>query len=76
MADFLTVVIQLPDDIESRKQITSSLQLGGTFHGGEITAMSLEDEMTMNEQLVELCDPALVEQAQERVAKIHQAAIA
>lgn len=72
MAEFLTVVIQLPEGKESRKQIASALQLDGNFHGGRVTAMSLEDELTLNEQLIELCDPSLVEEAQKNVAKIHQ----
>lgn len=42
MSDFLTVVIQLPDDKESRKMITAALQVGSDFHGGCVTAMSPE----------------------------------
>lgn len=47
--EYLTVVIQLSDDPERRNKITSALPLSGNFHGGRITAMSLEDEITVNE---------------------------
>lgn len=76
MANYLTVVMQLPDDSDSRKKITAALGIGCTFHGARITGMSLEDEMTLNEQLIELSDPALVEEAQAKAAAVHQAALA
>lgn len=73
MNKFLTVVIQMPEDIASRKAISEALQLGGEFHGGRITGMSLEDEMTMNEQLVELGGEEMFSEAEKRTAAVHAA---
>ncbi|MFM0610254.1 hypothetical protein PQR05_37825 [Paraburkholderia sediminicola] len=61
--DYLTVVIQLPDDPQQRKAVTSALPLSGNFHGGRITAMSLEDEITVNELLEEKLDGDEVDEA-------------
>lgn len=63
---FLTVVIRLPDDKESRKAITRDLQLGGSFHGGVVTAWSMEDEITKMEFVEKVCDPHDVQEAQSR----------
>ncbi len=61
--DYLTVVIQLPDDPAQRKEVTAALPLSGNFHGGRITAMSLEDEITVNELLEEKLDSDEVDEA-------------
>jgi hypothetical protein len=61
--DYLTVVIQLPDDPEQRKAVTAVLPLSGNFHGGRITAMSLEDEISVNELLEEKLDSDDVDEA-------------
>lgn len=64
--DYLTVVIQLPGDPEQRKAVTAALPLSGNFHGGRITAMSLEDEITVNEFLEERLDCDDVEEARSQ----------
>lgn len=46
---FLTVVIQLPHDQEQCKEITNLFGIEKDFHGGTITAMSQDDEITINE---------------------------
>ncbi len=74
MPDFLTVVIRLPGDKEGRKKITSALSLGEEFYGGRVTAMSLADEVTMNEQLEELCGEDILAEAESKVAEIHMSA--
>lgn len=61
--DYLTVVILLPDDPEQRKAVMSALPFSGNFHGGRITAMSLEDEITVNELLEEMLDGDDVDEA-------------
>lgn len=48
---FITLVIQLPQSEEAAKSVTEGLSIGGNFRGGQITAMSLEDEITVNELL-------------------------
>lgn len=53
---FLTVVIKLPDDQDQRKAITNALQMGKEFHGGVITALSQEDEISIVEILEEKLD--------------------
>lgn len=71
MHEYLTVVIQLPPDKESRKKISSELRLGENFHGGRITGMSLADELTLNEELTKLGGEDLLAQAETQVAQIH-----
>lgn len=61
--DYMTVVIQLPDDPEQRKAVMSALPLSGNFQGGRITAISLEDEITVNELLEEMLDGGDVDEA-------------
>jgi len=68
--DYLTVVIQLPDDPEQRKVVTAALPLSGNFHGGRITAMSLEDEITVNEILEEKLDSDEVDDARAQAKAI------
>jgi hypothetical protein len=68
--DYLTVVIQLPDEPEQRKTVTAALPLFGNFHGGRITAMSLEDEITVNELLEQKLDSDDVEEAREKAKQI------
>lgn len=64
--NYMTVVIQLPDDPQQRETIARTLPLAGTFHGGQITALSLEDEITVNELLEELLDSDDVDDARRR----------
>ena len=48
---FITLVIQLPQSEEMAKSVTEGLSVGGDFRGGLVTAMSIEDEITVNELL-------------------------
>ena len=68
--DYLTVVIQLPDDPEQRKAVTAALPLSGNFHGGCITAMSLEDEITVNEILENKLHSDEVQQARAQAKAV------
>lgn len=71
--DYLTVVFRMPNDSESRKQVSASLQLGGSFHGAKITGMSLEDEMTVLEFIEqnEDFDEAIADDARAKTKKLH-----
>ncbi|KWN05889.1 hypothetical protein WT83_27795 [Burkholderia territorii] len=68
--DYMTIVIELPDDPTQRKAISTELPLSGTFHGGRITAVSLEDEITVNEMLEEMLDSSEVDDARARAKSI------
>ncbi|WP_420213395.1 hypothetical protein ACN8ZM_39950 (plasmid) [Burkholderia aenigmatica] len=68
--DYLTVVIQLPDDPEQRGAVTAALPVSGNFHGGRITALSLEDEITVNELLEEMLDGDEVDEARAKAKAI------
>lgn len=72
----LTVVIRLPENLEDRKKISDALQIGGRFHGGDITAMSCEDEISINEFLEEICSSTDIEEARSRAKELHRTAIA
>lgn len=61
--DYLTVVIQLPDDPGQREAVREALPLSGVFNGGRITAVSLEDEITVNELLEAKLDSDDVDEA-------------
>ena len=73
MSNFITVVIQLPEDEQSRKRISNELMLGGEFHGGKVTAFSADDEITLMEMIEEICDPGDCERARRRAHQIHNA---
>lgn len=47
MSKFLTYVIRLPEDQEAKTAINTGLRALVEKHGGEITAASNEDEMTI-----------------------------
>jgi len=66
----MTVVIQLPEDPAQRKAIAKALPMSGNFLGGRITAMSLEDEITVNEVLERDIDPDTVESARAEAKRI------
>jgi hypothetical protein len=74
--DYLTVVIRMPKDAEDRKRLSATLQLGGKFCGGQITGMSLEDEMTVLECIEqhEDFDESIAEDARAKTKQIHAAA--
>jgi hypothetical protein len=68
-ANFLTVVLQLPQDEQGRKRICKALSLDADFFGGRVTATSLADEIAVNQLLELRCDPADVQDVRTRVAK-------
>nr|WP_019366186.1 hypothetical protein [Pseudomonas luteola] len=47
MSKFLTYVIRLPEDQEAKTAINAGVRALVEKHGGEITAASNEDEMTI-----------------------------
>lgn len=67
MADFLTVVLKLPEDREQRKQITQALSFGSEFHGARVTAMALGDEMSLVEALEEELPNSTVDRVRAEV---------
>jgi hypothetical protein len=69
VANFLTVVLQLPQDEQGRKRICNALSLDVDFFGGRVTATSLADEIAVNQLLELRCDPADVQDVRARVAK-------
>lgn len=69
---FMTVVIQLPEDADQRNQITENLGLDKVFHGGVVTAVSLEDEITVNELMEEQFSLKEVNSIRERAKALGQ----
>lgn len=47
MKSFVTYAIQLPDNAEAKKQILNGIRDLVEKHGGEITGLSNEDEMSV-----------------------------
>ena len=76
--DYLTVVIRMPSDPASRQAITHTLSIGTDFNGGEVTAMSMEDEITINELLEQALDEQgmqdCMEDARRKAKLMHVAA--
>ena len=68
-ANFLTVVLQLPQDELGRKRICNALGLDADFFGAKVTATSLADEIAVNQLLELRCDPVDVQDVRMRVAK-------
>lgn len=69
----LTVVLQLPADPEQRKTVATALALGADFHGAKVVAASLEDEISVNEFLEEVCTVISVEEARTKAKALHRA---
>lgn len=71
--DYLTVVIRMPKDAKDRKRLSTTLKLGGEFCGGQITGMSMEDEMTVLELIEqhEDFDTAIADDARAKTKLIH-----
>jgi hypothetical protein len=46
------------------------------FHGGRVTGMSLANELTLNEQLVEIGGEDMLAKAEAKVAQVHARAFA
>jgi hypothetical protein len=57
MSRFLTVVLRLPSEVERQSQIERSLAIGSEVYGAVVTGVSETDEISVVEQLEELCTP-------------------
>ncbi|WP_041742269.1 hypothetical protein [Collimonas fungivorans] len=68
-ANFLTVVLQLPQDEAGRKRICNALGLDADFFGAKVTATSLADEIAVNQLLELRCDPADVQEVRTHMAR-------
>lgn len=71
--DYMTVVFRMPNDATQRKTFGTALQLGGEFHGAQITAMALEDESTVLELIEqhEDFDESIADDARARAKELH-----
>ena len=56
MSKFMTIVIKYEDGAELADEITRSFKDGTPFQGAQITAVSLEDEISKNEMLEIMTD--------------------
>lgn len=74
MADYMTVVIRMPEDESARRNLAQMLRIGEPHHGGLITAVSTEDEITTMEILEDLIDPQDVADARAQTKEIHATA--
>ncbi|UTO21244.1 hypothetical protein NGC85_17275 (plasmid) [Acinetobacter sp. Z1] len=72
---FLTVVLQLPDDKNQRNAITDILGIGKELNGAVITALSQEDEISINELLEETLDFDEVNAIRAKVFNIQHGAL-
>jgi hypothetical protein len=70
-SEYLTVVIRLPEDRQQRETIAQTLRVGESFHGGRITAMSLEDEITVIELLEAKLPASEVDEARAQAKRLH-----
>jgi len=72
MGKYVTVVIRMPNDEESKRKVQDGLKLIEPFR----TAMSLEDEMTLLELIEQHEDfePHIAEDARAKTAELHAAA--
>lgn len=50
---YMTVVLELPNDPESRKPVLDALPLGGYFKGARVTAMAMGDTISELEKVEE-----------------------
>lgn len=69
----LTVVLQMPENLEQRRKIIDAIGLGRCFHEGMVVAMSMEDEITAMEYLEEHVDDDLLADARKHAKAIHAA---
>lgn len=68
--DYVTVVVQLPDDPAQREKILGQFQVGGDFHGGRVTAMSTEDEITVVELMEARLDSVDVDEVRAEAKSV------
>jgi hypothetical protein len=75
-AEYVTVVIRLPQDKENRAKIADALRFGNSFHGGEVTAIAIGDEMTVLDLIEghEDFKPHIAEEARARAEELHATA--
>lgn len=69
--DVMTVVLELPENMEQRKAVTQALAIGSIFNGAYVTAASLEDEISINEALEQVVDLEIMESARRKAKAIH-----
>jgi len=83
MSKYMTIVIRLPEKkpagpagIEIRHSFVDIFQIGNEINGGVITAMSLEDEMTVLELIEQHDDfePHIAEDARAKADELHKVA--
>lgn len=67
--------MQLPDNETQRRLITNALGIGEDFNGAVITALSQEDEISINELLEEKLDFDEVKAIRAKVSNIHHGAL-
>lgn len=69
---YITTVIQLPNDPAARQKICDTLKVGGLFHGGRVTGMSAEDEMSLLQQIEAHVDfdPQILEDARAAICAL------
>ena len=67
---FLTLVIRQPADPAARGDLLAALRRLVENHGADITGVSLEDEMTVNESLERRLSPDEVEDARREAARL------
>lgn len=72
MSEFMTVVIRLPPDSNNRKTIQKKLFVGNSFHGGVVTGISADDEITVIEIMEEICDPGDFDRARRIAKQMHK----
>lgn len=70
--DYITVVLKLPKDSASRKKVVDAFPIGKEFDGAKITALSLEDEITVNEFLENSVAADVVDDARKATRELHQ----
>lgn len=65
---YITAVIDLPDDPVTKKAVTGALGLFNDFHGGKVTALYAGDAISENEIYERNADPHLIKSVRDEVA--------
>lgn len=67
---YMTVVIELPDDPTQRKGVTAALPLFEDFHGGRVTAIYAGDAITETELFEKETDVATAARVRRAAAAL------
>ncbi|CAM5557570.1 hypothetical protein [Eoetvoesiella caeni] len=75
--DVLTVVLRLPQDPEQRKAVTAALAIGREFHGAQVTAASMEDEISVMDFIEEALSEEgslshVLDEARQKARELHR----